>query len=104
MRDIKICCTLATHIVKEKEKKNMLRPEYCLGAEKLDTHQNKKRERILAVAQILATRKLVHTAKFIVELEFNGLRRKVAKEYIDALIDLDWLTTDGNHLLWVGPN
>ena len=84
--------------------KKLLKPEYCLGPEKLDSHQKKKQERILAVAQILATRRMVMTAKFLAELQFNGIRKTVAKEYIDALIDLGWLSTDGNFLLWTGPD
>ena len=57
--------------------------------ENLDTHQRKKRERILQVAKTIQTRKQVNTKKFIAELGMNGLRKKVAEEYLETLTDYD---------------
>ena len=79
----------------------MIRPDYILGIEVLDTHQKKKRTRILAVAKLIKKNKVVKTDSFIAILEFNGIRKKVAKEYIDALLTLKWIKSDGVKLTWI---
>ena len=82
----------------------MLWNEYSLGVQVLDSHQRKKRERLLAVANIIANRRMVNTNQFIAELELNGLRKKVAKEYLDTLITLELVKADGEFLIWNEQN
>jgi len=79
----------------------MIRPDYILGPEVLDSHQKKKRSRILAVAKLLKKSGVVNTDKFIASLELNGIRKVVAKEYIDALLTLKWIKSDGENLTWI---
>jgi len=81
----------------------MKKERSSLGLE-LDNHQVKKKKRIRAVAEILRYRRKVRADKFVAELEFNGIRKSVAQEYINTLLVLELIKTDGAFLIWNESN
>jgi len=80
----------------KKERKS----SYVLQPTQLDTHQQRKQMRIRQVAIELTSRKRTPTKPFIAFLEYNGLRKTVAEEYINALIALGWAKYEGEYLVW----
>jgi len=66
----------------------------------LDSHQQRKHRRIVAIADVVRKRGKVDCKRFLAEMHFHGLRKKVAEEYIDALIDLGMIKFDKGYLVW----
>ena len=78
--------------------------ESARARELLDNNQRKKRARIRAVAKDIKTKGRVDTRKYIAQLGLNGVRKTVAEEYIQALIDIEYLHSEQNSLKWIGPD
>jgi hypothetical protein len=88
---------------KDKEMHTLNSYDFPISYPNLDSHQRKKRERILEVARTIRKKGRVHTKKFIAKLEINGVRNLVAISYLDALSTLELITNDGEYTVWVEP-
>jgi len=83
--------------------KKIIENSYIIPPNQLDTHQQRKQVRIRQVAIELARRKKITTNSLIAILDFNGLRKTLAEEYINTLIALGWAKHEGKYLIWCGP-
>ncbi len=66
----------------------------------MDSHQQRKHKRILAIAKILERRQQVDYKQFLAEMQFHGLRKIVAEEYIDVLKDLGLIRFEDSEIVW----
>ena len=71
-----------------------------LGPELLDSHQKSKRRRIQAVAELIKKRIEVDYKKFLAELQYAGLRKVVAEEYLVALDEMELIVITGGKIIW----
>ena len=67
----------------------------------VDVHQLQKSKRIEAVARVLKRKCRVNREKFLAEMQFNGLRKQVAVEYIEVLKTLGKVRIEGGDIVWV---
>ena len=54
----------------------------------MDSHQQRKHRRIMAIARLIERRGRVNHKRFLAEMQYHGLRKKVAEEYLEVLKDL----------------
>jgi hypothetical protein len=47
-------------------------------------------------------RQKVNYKQFLAEMQYNGLRKSVAEEYLEVLKDLGWIKVDSNDIIWNG--
>ena len=66
----------------------------------LDSHQQRKFKRVEAFADVIRKRGKVEYKVFLAEMQYYGLRKKVAEEYIDVLKDLGKIRFDNGHIIW----
>jgi len=66
----------------------------------MDSHQQRKYRRVEAIANLIRNRHVVNCRKFLAEMQYFGLRRKVAEEYIDVLEDLGKIRYDKGSIIW----
>ncbi len=69
----------------------------------VDNHQSRKSRRIRAIARVLERKVRVNYKRFLAEMQFNGMRKKVAMEYLDALKDLNWIEI-GDYITWIAED
>jgi hypothetical protein len=67
----------------------------------LDTHQQRKHRRIIAIERMIKERGMVNYNEFLAELQYYGIRKKVAEEYIDVLKDLRKIRFEKDFIYWV---
>lgn len=68
----------------------------------IDSHQTSKSKRIRAVARVLRNKVRVNYTRFLAEMQFNGMRKKVAQEYLEVLKDLELIKCENEEVVWVG--
>ena len=68
----------------------------------MDSHQQRKHKRVMAIAQVIEKRQKVNYKQFLAEMQYNGLRKSVAEEYLEVLKDLGWIKVDSNDIIWNG--
>jgi len=66
----------------------------------LDSHQQRKYRRVEAIANVIRKKHKVDYKLFLAEMQYYGLRKKVAEEYIDILKDLGKITYDNGYIVW----
>jgi len=66
----------------------------------MDSHQQRKYRRVEAIANLVRNRHVVNCWEFLAEMQYFGLRRKVAEEYIDILEDLGKIRYDKGSIIW----
>ena len=66
----------------------------------IDGHQAQKTKRVRAVARVLERKGKVNYKQFLAEMQFNGLRKSVAEEYLDTLKDLRMIRIDKDDIVW----
>jgi hypothetical protein len=68
----------------------------------IDGHQAQKTKRVRAVAKVLERKGRVNYKQFLAEMQYNGLRKSVAEEYLDTLKDLRMVRIDKDDIVWNG--
>jgi hypothetical protein len=68
----------------------------------MDSHQQRKHRRIKAIAAVIEKRRRVNYKVFLAELEYQGIRKSVAEDYISALEDLGWIHCKNGDIVWDG--
>lgn len=66
----------------------------------IDGHQAQKTKRIRAVAKALERKGRVNYKQFLAEMQYNGLRKSVAEEYLEMLWDLGKIRIDKDDIVW----
>ena len=66
----------------------------------MDSHQQRKHKRIMAIAEVIQKRGKVNYKRFLAEMQYHGLRKIVAEEYLEALKDLKKIRIDKNNIVW----
>lgn len=67
----------------------------------LDVRQKEKRARIEAIANSLEKEVIVSYTKFLAQMQHDGLRPKIAKEYLQVLQDLDLILIIDDEIGWI---
>jgi len=70
----------------------------------IDAHQTHKSRRIKAIARVLKRKGRVNYKQFLAEMQFNGMRKSVAKEYLEALKDLGIVEHEKDDIVWNAEN
>ena len=70
----------------------------------IDSHQSHKNKRIKAIARILKRKGRVNYKRFLAEMQFNGMRKSVAEEYLEALEDLGTIEHEKDDIVWNTEN
>jgi predicted transcriptional regulator len=65
----------------------------------IDSHQSRKSRRIRAIARVLRSKGRVDFKRFLAEMQYNGIRKKVTEEYLDVLKDLGLIAYDNNEII-----
>jgi hypothetical protein len=68
----------------------------------MDSHQQRKHRRIRAIANVIERRGHVNYKKFLAEMQYHGLRKCVAEEYLEVLKDLGWIKCENEEIIWKG--
>lgn len=87
-------------ILEKIDSKKKLTTPAVIDPSTLDSHQQRKQRRIKAVAKVLESRVKVKYKEFVAELQYNGLRKQVAEEYLEALRDLGKIVITEEHIVW----
>jgi len=66
----------------------------------MDTHQKLKHKRIMAIAELIESRRIVNYKQFLGEMQIHGLRKNVAEEYLEALRDCGLIRFKNDLILW----
>lgn len=66
----------------------------------LDIHQKLKYRRIVALAELIERRHTVGYKRFLAEMQFHGIRRNVAEEYLEIMRDMDLIRLHGDRIVW----
>jgi hypothetical protein len=66
----------------------------------MDSHQKLKHKRLIAIAQLIRSRRVVNYKQFLGEMQFNGLRKTVAEEYLEALKDFGLIRFENDRIVW----
>ena len=66
----------------------------------MDSHQQRKHRRIRAIANVIERRERVNYKKFLAEMQYHGLRKCVAEEYLDVMKDLGWIKCENEEIIW----
>ena len=66
----------------------------------MDSHQQRKHRRIMAIASLVERRGRVNYKRFLAEMQYHGLRKKVAEEYLEVLKDLGMIEHDKKDIVW----
>jgi len=75
---------------------------YWISPHEMDNHQQRKHRRIKAIAKVIERTRNVSYKRFLAEMQYNGLRKSVAQEYLDVLKDLGWISCDNDDITWKG--
>lgn len=70
----------------------------------MDSHQQRKHRRIMAIAEVIKKRRRVNYKQFLAEMQYHGLRKKVAEEYLEALKHLGLIKHDKDDIVWNSEN
>ena len=68
----------------------------------MDSHQKRKQKRIMAISNLIKKRVKVNYKQFLAEMQFNGLRKIVAEEYLEVMKDLDLIKFENENIIWIG--
>jgi len=66
----------------------------------MDSHQQRKHKRIMAIARVIHKRGKVDYKRFLAEMQFQGIRKIVAEEYLEVLKDLEMIKFDKSQIVW----
>ena len=66
----------------------------------LDSHQQRKHRRVVAIANVIRKRGKVDCKRFLAEMQYYGIRKKVAEEYLEALKDLGKIRYEKGYIVW----
>ena len=66
----------------------------------IDSHQSRKNRRIKAIAEVLKSKGRVNYRQFLAQMQFNGIRKSVAKGYLDVLKELGMIKHDKENIVW----
>ena len=80
----------------------VIRSVVWIDPQLMDTHQQRKHKRIMAVAEVIKRRGRVNYKRFLAEMQYHGLRKKVAEEYLEALKDLGMIKFEEGDIVWNG--
>lgn len=67
----------------------------------MDSHQRRKHKRIMAIAEVIKRRGRVNHKRFLAEMQYHGIRRKIAEEYLEVLKDLGMVKFDKGDIVWI---
>ena len=70
----------------------------------MDSHQQRKHRRIMAIGEVIERRGRVNHKRFLAMMQYHGLRRKVAEEYLEVLKDLGMVKFDKGDIVWNSKN
>lgn len=70
----------------------------------MDSHQQRKHKRIMAISGVIKRRDRVNYKQFLAEMQYHGLRKSVAEEYIEVLKDLGIVKFDKGDIVWNGKD
>jgi len=68
----------------------------------MDSHQQRKHRRIMAIAEVVERRGRANYKRFLAKMQYHGLRKKVAEEYLEVLKDLGIVKFDKGDIVWNG--
>lgn len=80
------------------------RTDSWIDPQYMDSHQQRKHRRIMAIAEVIKRRIRVNHKRFLAKMQYHGLRRKVAEEYLEVLKDLGMVKFDKGDIVWNGEN
>ena len=66
----------------------------------LDDHQKRKHRRVMEFARAIRSKEKVDFRRFLAEMQWYGLRKKVAEEYLDILKDLGKIKIESGFIYW----
>ncbi len=66
----------------------------------MDSHQKLKHKRLIAIAELIRSRHVVNYKQFLGEMQFHGLRKTVAEEYLEALKDFELIRFEDDLIVW----
>lgn len=66
----------------------------------MDTHQQRKHKRIMAISRLIQKRGKVNYKRFLAEMQYYGIRKIVAEEYLEVLKDLEMIKFNKSHIVW----
>jgi len=87
--------------IKEKSQNNS---DSWIDPNLMDCHQQRKQKRIMAIANLLKKKGNVDSKQFLAEMQFNGLRKIVAEEYLEVMKDLELIKFENEEIVWIGDN
>jgi hypothetical protein len=64
-----------------------------------DTHQRQKTNRVRALARVIERKGRIDYKQFLAEMQYNGLRKNVAEEYLEILKDLRMIRIDKGEIV-----
>lgn len=70
----------------------------------MDSHQQRKHNRVIAIAKLIERRVRVNGKMFLAEMQYHGLRKKVAEEYLEALKDFGLIKFEEGYIVWNSEN
>lgn len=73
-----------------------------IDPQQMDSHQQRKHKRIMAIAEVIRSRGRDDYKHFLAEMQYHGLRKKVAEEYLEVLKDLGMIKFDKGDIVWNG--
>jgi len=82
----------------------MKKSDCLIDPQLMDSHQQRKHRRIMAIADVVKRRGRVKHKRFLAEMQYHGLRKKVAEEYLEVLKDLVMVKFDKGDIVWNGEN
>lgn len=83
-----------------KKSKRIEETKHRIDPNVLDSHQQRKYRRIRAIERILEERGSEDYNRFLAELQYYGIRKKVAEEYIEILEDLGKITIEKGCIIY----
>jgi len=68
----------------------------------MDSHQQRKQKRVMAISNLIKKKGKVDYIQFLAEMQFNGLRKSVAEEYLEVMKDLELIKYENEDIIWIG--
>jgi hypothetical protein len=93
-----MCVCRCVEMTKQRKKKR--KSPAWIDESTLDMHQQRKKRRIQEFAKVLKLRGRADYKKFLGEMQFGGLRKVVALEYLEAMKDMGMINIDEKEIVW----
>ena len=69
----------------------------------MDSHQQGKHKRIMAIAELIKKRQKINYKQFLARMQYQGLRKTVAKDYLEVLKDLGMIKIEEDQIVSSKP-